>query len=82
MFHYYKPNWLYQSLPYLYVAAGLAAIYLVPNRLGVVSGSLFIFSGVYVWVIRQLERRRVKAEKLERHTRRPRAKHTECGNAL
>ncbi|MDB5891891.1 MAG: hypothetical protein JWP47_2722 [Polaromonas sp.] len=81
MSRYYKPNWLYESLPYLYVLAGCATLYLLPPPWSIVSGGLLLLSGAHVLAMRQLERRRIRAEQLERHSRRMPARTVDWGDA-
>ncbi len=57
MFDFYKPDWLYERLPYLYVAAGVLALATLQHRMGILSGGLLIFAGAYVWFMRRASRR-------------------------
>ncbi|MFZ2295133.1 MAG: hypothetical protein WAW46_08865, partial [Polaromonas sp.] len=60
MLEFYKPTWLYESLPYLYVAAGGATIATLEHAFSLISGSLLIMAGVQVWRIRRTNRRKIK----------------------
>ena len=48
LFRSHKPTWLYESLPYLYVGAGIFATLATGNLMGIVSGSLLIAAGITV----------------------------------
>lgn len=67
MFNGYKPDWLYEALPYLYVAAGVLTLALLHNPLGVISGLLLISAGATIHMMRRSYRRalREQAEKME-----------------
>ncbi len=45
---WYKPEWLYQSIPWLYIGAGIFTITRLQNEIGIFSGSLLITSAVVV----------------------------------
>jgi len=53
---FYKPDWLYESLPCLYIAAGGAAIAFLERGLGWASGALLILAGVWILIARRLNR--------------------------
>ncbi len=52
------PSQLYESLPYLYLAAGVACFALLPHPIGAWAGVLLINAGALVWIMRA-ERRRL-----------------------
>lgn len=67
---WYKPNWLYESIPGLYMGAGVFTFVLLRNAVGMFSGGLFIVSSVVVSSQRYLYRRQkalARAEKEEEH---------------
>lgn len=57
IFYGYKPDWLYESLPYVYVAAGTVCALLTANPIGIVSGLLLISAGAIVWHLRRSYRK-------------------------
>lgn len=63
MFSFHKPDWLYETLPYIYVVEGIATIANLGNTLSLFSGGLLISAGVFIWWMRrssrQEERRKV-----------------------
>ena len=59
MFDFYIPHWLYERLPYLYVAVGIFALANLEHRIGALSGGLLILIGAYVWFIRRTNRREI-----------------------
>ena len=81
MTRYYKPKWLYESLPYLYTATGAAVLVTGTVPLVLASGGLLVLAGIYVWTIRKIDRRRVKAERLMRNKKRSKTKYTDWGDA-
>ncbi|MBN1007245.1 MULTISPECIES: hypothetical protein [Amphritea] len=48
----YAPEWLYESLPFAYLAGGVTCYTLVENPLGFVSGTLLVLAGLIVLRIR------------------------------
>ncbi len=50
------PDWLYNALPYVYVAAGLFTIAELPNEIGVLSGVMLMSAGIIVWGLRRKHR--------------------------
>lgn len=51
------PEWLYRSLPYLYIASGLLVLFGLGNAIGVFSGLMLVSAGVIVWRSRTRYRR-------------------------
>lgn len=51
------PEWIYNALSYLYLAAGLLAMYLLDSVVGFVSGLLLALAGAAVWILRFRYRR-------------------------
>lgn len=60
MFDFRKPKWLYESLPYVYAAAGIASIAQLDNALSVASGVLLISASVFVLWMRRTYRQDLK----------------------
>ena len=52
------PAWLYEPLPYLYVAMGLVSIVMLEAVVGKLSGVMLISAGVAIWHLRFSYRRR------------------------
>jgi hemerythrin-like metal-binding protein len=46
------PTWLYNSLAYVYLGAGVLTLLLLPNVMGVISGVLLVMAGGTVWTLR------------------------------
>ena len=67
MLNGYKPDWLYEVLPYLYVGAGVLTLALLRNPLGIVSGLLLLSAGATIHMMRRSYRRalRAQAEQME-----------------
>lgn len=57
MLYRYQPKWLYEVLPYIYVASGLATILVLRNAMAVFSGLMLISAGAVVWFMRLTNRR-------------------------
>ena len=57
MIDFYRPVWLYESLPYLYVAAGAITIAALPHPISLLSGCLLTTAGACVFKMRMGERR-------------------------
>ena len=53
MFDFHKPHWLYEALPYVYVASGIATIVNLGSALSVLSGGLLISAGVFIGWMRR-----------------------------
>lgn len=62
VFRVHKPDWLYESLPYLYAAAGLIVALVLPGWAAKFSGLLLISAGITVWKIRRDYRQRARRE--------------------
>jgi len=56
MLDFYKPDWLYESLPCLYIAAGGAAMAFLTHGVGRASGALLVLAGMWVFVMRRINR--------------------------
>ncbi|MDB5744492.1 MAG: hypothetical protein JWR68_2807 [Polaromonas sp.] len=56
MFDFYKPEWLYEALPYLYIAAGGATLATFDHSAATFSGALLIMTGAYVLLLRKINR--------------------------
>jgi hypothetical protein len=57
---FYKPNWLYESLPYLYIAAGVLTVTSLEHPAALFSSFLLFMSGILVWHMRRTNRRKIK----------------------
>jgi hemerythrin-like metal-binding protein len=53
----YQPKWLYELLPYLYVAAGIYTIVKLWNAIAIFSGCMLIIAGLTVWGLRMSYRK-------------------------
>ena len=47
------PDWLYRTLPIIYLLSGFMCFYLSENWFGYVSGMLLITAGMLVWKLRK-----------------------------
>ena len=67
MWNAYKPDWLYEALPYLYVGAGVLVMATLQNSLAVFSGVLLLSAGATIHMMRRSYRRalRAQAEQME-----------------
>lgn len=54
------PNWLYEPLPYLYVAAGIASIFGLGSLPALFSGVLLIVAGITTASMRHRHRKKLK----------------------
>ncbi len=63
LFRGYKPDWLYELLPYLYVAAGILTILILWNAMAIFSGCMLIIAGMIVWTMRKNYRKTLPSEK-------------------
>ena len=52
-----RPNWLYETLPYLYVLAGVLSMLALQNTLSILSGLMLISAGLVIAVMRRRHRR-------------------------
>jgi len=52
----WKPDWLYEAMPYIYSLAGLAAILHFDTPAGYGAGVLFLFSALLIWMKRKENR--------------------------
>ncbi len=64
-----RPDWLYNSLPYSYIAIGLIVMadFGWPNVLGIFSGVMFVCTGVIVFTMRRLHRKELAKLRAELH---------------
>ncbi len=69
VFRVHKPDWLYESLPYLYAAAGFIVALTLPGGAAKFSGLLLISAGGSVWKVRRDYRRRAVREQAEQRAR-------------
>jgi hypothetical protein len=68
MFYFHKPEWLYEALPSIYVVAGITTIANLGNTLSIVSGSLLISAGLFIWTMRRTSRQELKCNEEDRKT--------------
>ena len=52
MFDSYKPRWLYEALPYLYIGSGVTSFSTLNHTLSSLSGLLLVSAGFVVWKLR------------------------------
>lgn len=57
LYRKFKPNWLYELLPYIYAVIGVVTIVVLQNIMSVISGLALISAGGYVWTMRWSYRR-------------------------
>ncbi|WP_299201467.1 hypothetical protein [uncultured Amphritea sp.] len=48
----YTPEWFYEAQPFAYLGFGVACYSLIPNPLGLVSGTLLVLAGMIVLRVR------------------------------
>lgn len=53
LFRGHKPEWLYEALPYLYLASGIVTAGLLRNVVGTISGLLLMLAGAIIWKLRR-----------------------------
>ena len=51
-----KPKWLYDILPYVYMASGLATMLVLQNAMAFFSGLMLVSAGATVWTMRRAYR--------------------------
>jgi hemerythrin-like metal-binding protein len=56
-FRLYKPDWIYEMLPWFYFVAGVLAMLLIRNAMSVFGGLTLIATGLVVWLMRRHYRR-------------------------
>jgi hypothetical protein len=61
------PNWLYEPLPFLYVAAGAFALWRLDDVVGELSGLLLISAGLVIANMRHEYRKQARAQAAARH---------------
>lgn len=54
------PRWLYELMPYIYVAGGIFLAISKTNALAMLSGMCFVIAGVQSWVARRRYRRQLR----------------------
>lgn len=55
-FRRHKPEWIYELLPWLYVAAGVGTMLVLRNLMSVLSGLTLVSAGFSVWHMRRRSR--------------------------
>jgi hypothetical protein len=63
-----KPQWLNESLPAVYLAAGVAVIFLLRNTLGLASGALLIAAAIAILASRRLGTRAFREAEASRQS--------------
>jgi hypothetical protein len=61
MLDFYQPAWLYESLPYGYLAAGGLAMLSLDSGLAMLSSGVLIAAGVYIVLLRRDCRRKLSS---------------------
>ena len=56
LFSKWKPDWLYEKMPYVYSVAGLAAIYHFDAPVGYGAGALLLLAALLIWIMRKEDR--------------------------
>ena len=49
----WKPDWLHQAMPFIYLIAGVAALIYVDTPLGHVAGALLMLTACLIWMKRK-----------------------------
>jgi len=52
----WKPDWLYEAMPYIYSAAGFSAILYIDTPAGYGAGALLLFATLLIWKMRKENR--------------------------
>ena len=52
----YKPDWLYEAMPYLYLVTGVVVMLYFDSTAGYVSGTLFLVAVASILVMRRHNR--------------------------
>jgi hypothetical protein len=52
----WKPDWLYEAMPYIYSVAGIAAIFHFDSPAGYGAGALLLFAALLIWDMRKENR--------------------------
>jgi hypothetical protein len=52
----WKPDWLYEVMPYIYSVAGLAAILHFGTPAGYGAGALLLMAAFLIWIMRKENR--------------------------
>ena len=52
----WKPDWLYEVMPYIYSVAGLAAILHFGTPVGYGAGALLLMAAFLIWIMRKENR--------------------------
>lgn len=60
MLHKYKPEWLYESLPYIYAVGGVTTLIGLQGSIAVVSGVLLLSAAVTIFHLRRTHRKKVR----------------------
>lgn len=65
-FRRYKPEWIYELLPWLYVGAGVVTMAAIRNLMSMLSGLMLLSAGFSVWHMRRRSRKAAAREQLMR----------------
>jgi len=57
---FYLPRWLYELMPYIYVAGGIFLAISKTNALAMLSGICFVVAGVQSWTARRRYRQQLR----------------------
>ena len=52
----WKPDWLYEIMPYIYSVAGLAALLYFRSLAGYGAGALLLVAALLIWIMRKENR--------------------------
>jgi len=52
----WKPDWLYDAMPYIYLVAGLATIFHFGTPAGYGAGALLLIATLLIWIMRKENR--------------------------
>lgn len=70
MLHNYKPEWLYESLPYIYAAGGVTTLIGLEGKIAAVSGVLLLSAAVVIFHLRRTHRKAVREKNKARRSAR------------
>jgi hemerythrin-like metal-binding protein len=78
----YIPDWIYETLPYLYIGSGSLSIIALKNAIAIFSGLILIFTGIAVWVMRKQYRKDNHTNGKNGHIRLVWRNIHKCGNPI
>jgi hypothetical protein len=56
LFTLWKPDWLYETMPHIYLVTGFAVISHLDTPAGIGSGALLLISALLIWKMRKTNR--------------------------